>query len=406
MKTRSFSDPLVGVSGIQPVGWAAEGLGVWVRPADQALLLQRGIPNITAEQVRTGYLRMFGLPRLESPCGRKRTASLQWELYQQEAQGPDKRTMVVDAALAQVGKWTYLVLLVSDPSTRPELHPGLFQPAVEAVVPAFIGAQAARVAKERAKDYAAAVQHMRDIMKSNLTVESDWVSDQMKGIPMPPTQKSADPAAEVFPLPAPHTALITKPGIRDCIADRKSVRKFTEKDLTLAELSYLLWATQGVRKALPTGRHYRTVPSAGARHSFETYLVIQHVEGLKPGVYRYLPFDHKLVFLFTAEDLPEKMTLLASGQPFVGNCAACFIWSSIPYRMEWRYGFHSERVILMDVGHVCQNLYLAAGSIECGTCGVAAYDQPALDKFLGLDGRDEFVIYLAPVGKLGQEHED
>jgi SagB-type dehydrogenase family enzyme len=100
------------------------------------------------------------------------------------------------------------------------------------------------------------------------------------------------------------------------------------------------------------------------------------------------------------------MTALASDQPFVGNSAVCFIWSSIPYRMEWRYGLGSERVILMDVGHVCQNLYLAAESIGCGTCGVAAYEQDELDQFLGLDGKDEFVIYLAPVGKVEGEQEE
>ncbi len=74
--------------------------------------------------------------------------------------------------------------------------------------------------------------------------------------------------------------------------------------------------------------------------------------------------------------------------------------------MEWRYGVNSERVILMDVGHVCQNLYLACESIGCGTCGVAAYEQKDLDKFLGLDGRDEFVIYLAPVGRVGTDRSE
>jgi nitroreductase len=57
------------------------------------------------------------------------------------------------------------------------------------------------------------------------------------------------------------------------------------------------------------------------------------------------------------------------------------------------------------VGHVCQNLYLAAESIGCGTCGVASYEQAALDQFLGLDGKEEFVIYLAPVGKVEQQQE-
>ena len=67
--------------------------------------------------------------------------------------------------------------------------------------------------------------------------------------------------------------------------------------------------------------------------------------------------------------------------------------------MEWRYGLAAHRAILLDAGHVCQNLYLACEAIEAGTCAVGAYDQEAMDRLLGLDGEEELVIYLAPVGK-------
>jgi len=67
--------------------------------------------------------------------------------------------------------------------------------------------------------------------------------------------------------------------------------------------------------------------------------------------------------------------------------------------MEWRYHLAAHKVIAMDAGHVCQNLYLASGAIGAGTCGVGAYDQEVLDALLRLDGNNEFVIYLAPVGK-------
>jgi nitroreductase len=54
----------------------------------------------------------------------------------------------------------------------------------------------------------------------------------------------------------------------------------------------------------------------------------------------------------------------------------------------------------MDVGHVCQNLYLACEAINAGTCAIGAYDQEAVDELIGVDGEEEFAIYLAPVGKL------
>ena len=404
MIMKPFSDAQAGVSGLKPVGWSRQGIGIWERASDQSLLFQRGNPNMTAEQLKA-WIRMYNLPKLAECTGQQKTAAFQWDLYHVETRGKTDETVIVEAALAQSGKWAYIVLLAADPQAYPDLLTKVFLPALEALAPLYTGAEAAHLARERSRNYADSVRTLRDFMKSSLTVETAWVSDQMKGLAMPPSQKAFDPGSELIPLPKPDPSILKKPDILACIADRKSRRKYSLENLTLNELSYLLWATQGVRKVLPSGRHYRTVPSAGARQSFETYLVIQHVEGLKTGLYRYLPFDHQLVYLFSAENLPEKMTALASDQPFVGNSAVCFIWSSIPYRMEWRYGINSERVILMDVGHVCQNLYLAAESIGCGTCGVASYEQDALDQFLGLDGRDEFVIYLAPVGKVAQAQE-
>jgi SagB-type dehydrogenase family enzyme len=68
--------------------------------------------------------------------------------------------------------------------------------------------------------------------------------------------------------------------------------------------------------------------------------------------------------------------------------------------MEWRYAAAAHRVIAMDVGHVCQNLYLACEAMAAGTCAIAAYHQEKMDALLEVDGEEEFTIYLAPVGKL------
>jgi SagB-type dehydrogenase family enzyme len=77
-----------------------------------------------------------------------------------------------------------------------------------------------------------------------------------------------------------------------------------------------------------------------------------------------------------------------------------FIWSCIPYRSEWRYNVAAHKTMLLDAGHLCQNLYLACEAVGCGTCAIGAYNQEAIDEFLGLDGEEEFVVYLAPVGKV------
>ena len=81
------------------------------------------------------------------------------------------------------------------------------------------------------------------------------------------------------------------------------------------------------------------------------------------------------------------------------DAAVTFIWTAIPYRMEWRYDIAAHKVIAIDAGHVCQNLYLACEAIDAGTCAMAAYDQEEMDKLLRIDGQNEFTIYIAAVGR-------
>ncbi|MHA1503532.1 MAG: SagB/ThcOx family dehydrogenase [Candidatus Heimdallarchaeota archaeon] len=225
-------------------------------------------------------------------------------------------------------------------------------------------------------------------------------SDQRKGLPIPDVEKPVPEGADLIDLVPPEEFTVGKVPLIDAIKDRVSHRK----KLTLEELSFLLWATQGVKGLAREGRiTLRTVPSGGAMHPFETYLVINRVEGLENGVYRYIATQHKLLLITTkdADKLPEKMTELSHKQSFVGKSAVVFIWTARPYRTEWRYGEDSLKDICMSVGHICQNLYLACEGIpNTGTCAILAYQQDGLDKFLEIDGYDEVTLYLSPVGKL------
>lgn len=226
-------------------------------------------------------------------------------------------------------------------------------------------------------------------------------TDQNQGIPAPPIEKRYKEGAPLIDLPGPDLWENIHGGdITLAMGNRKSHRVYLNQHLSLEELAYLVWATQGVRGEATLGHAYRNVPSAGCRHALETYLAIFNVEGLAPGMYRYLPLAHQLVFEFSDEMLAEKMVTASLGQSYPGCSAVTFIWVAIPYRMEWRYGLAAHKVIALDAGHVCQNLYLACETIHAGTCAIAAYDQEELDELLGLDGEEEFAIYLAPVGKV------
>jgi len=229
----------------------------------------------------------------------------------------------------------------------------------------------------------------------------DIETDQRKGIPAPSLQEPAPEGTELIELVPPHHISLGEMPLREVIARRRSRRRFSPDPLSFVELSFLLWATQGVHQVVREGvATLRSVPSAGARHPFETYLSVHRIEGLKPGVYRYLPLDHKLLLVREDSELPGKIAEAALGQVFVGEAAVVFVWAAVPYRTEWRYSTRSHKVIAIDAGHVCQNLYLAAESIGAGACAVAAYSQSAMDELLGIDGEEQFTVYLAPVGKL------
>jgi SagB-type dehydrogenase family enzyme len=243
----------------------------------------------------------------------------------------------------------------------------------------------------------AAIVAMREFLKPSWEGIDFDNTDQALKVPVPPQEKPYDPAGPLIDLVPRDAWHIPGTTVLDAILGRRSRRKFKGEELTLEELSFLLFATQGITSN--RGKYsFRTVPSGGARHAFETYLYVDRVSGLPKGLYRYLPIENKL-YLEQAfrEGMAEELDSATDGQ--LMGAAAYFIWTSLPYRMEWRYAEASAKIIAIDSGHVCQNLYLACEAIGCGTCGIGAYKQALADAFLGVDGVEEFAIYMAPVGK-------
>ncbi len=224
-------------------------------------------------------------------------------------------------------------------------------------------------------------------------------SPQSQGAPLPPLQTPLPESARLIDLPAGNAF---DPGLLDfksLVENRETLRKYTDSPLSLEELAYLLWGTQGVKSVTEKPVSKRTVPSAGSRHAFETYLLINNVEGLEPGLYRYLALEHKLAKLEAPEDINTILTEACLKQPHVKNSAVTFFWAAVPLRMTWRYCQRGYRYLYLDAGHVCQNLYLLAESIRCGVCAIAAYDDDLVNHALGFDGEEQFAIYIATLGR-------
>jgi len=228
----------------------------------------------------------------------------------------------------------------------------------------------------------------------------DFESDQDLKLPQPPLVKAAaTPAGTHIALTKDFTTIPMLHNLTQLLELRHSSRIYTQEEMTLEQLSFLLWSCQGIKSI--RGKSYatlRTVPSGGARHPFETYLIVRKVDALKPGVYHYLPMDHTLEFLHEIENMDEKISKSLCDQSWAAKANVLFYWSVVPYRAEWRYGIHAHRTALMDAGHMAENLYLACTGIGFGCCAIASFSDELCNRMLSLDGEEEFAVYVVPVG--------
>lgn len=245
------------------------------------------------------------------------------------------------------------------------------------------------------------IHNGRNFMKTEMDVEG-YTSDQDLKKPQPPLYKEQIRETSI-PLPKDFNHLSIEKDFLKIINSRCSHRVYTQEAMTLEELSYVLWCSQGVKDI--RGKKYatlRTVPSGGARHAFETYLAIRNVEGLPQGFYHYLPMTHSLECI-DESNVGNFIGASLSEQIWADKCAVCLYYSMVAYRAEWRYGIFAHRVALIDAGHVTENVYLACESIGLGGCAVAALDGKSCDKKFQLDGEEEFIFYSMPIGHVKKD---
>ena len=184
----------------------------------------------------------------------------------------------------------------------------------------------------------------------------------------------------------------------DIVAKRRSHRDYSAESLSLEELSSLLHAASGITDP---GKEFRAAPSAGALYPIEIYAVVHNVTKLEPGLYHYAVANHAVEQL-QAGDFRVPLVVAGIGQEMLGQAAVCFILAGLFQRTRWKYHERSYRYVLLEAGHIGQNLYLAATSMELGACAVGAFLDDNLNDLLGLDGEDEAALYIIAVGKLAK----
>jgi SagB-type dehydrogenase family enzyme len=164
------------------------------------------------------------------------------------------------------------------------------------------------------------------------------------------------------------------------------------------ELAQILWAAQGITAR--TGMYLlRTAPSAGALYPFETYVYVNGVEEVVQGIYHFDVAEFALAHLKEGS-FNQAITAASLGQPVVRRAAVVLIWTAVMLRCMVKYRERAVRYIGMDLGHVCQNVQLAATALGFGCCPIGAFYDDDMNELVGVDGEEETVLYMATVGKL------
>lgn len=191
-------------------------------------------------------------------------------------------------------------------------------------------------------------------------------------------------------LPKPQTT--GKISLEETLNKRRTVRSFSKKPISLAELSQLLWAGQGVTS--PEG--FRTAPSAGALYPLEVFVAAGNVSGLESGIYRYKPQSHSLTKIISG-DKRKDLASAALGQQQIETAAANIIITAIVKRTSSKYGSRAERYVNMEVGHAAQNILLQVQCLGLGACPIGAFYDEKVKKLLQL--KEEEPLYILTVGK-------
>lgn len=182
----------------------------------------------------------------------------------------------------------------------------------------------------------------------------------------------------------------------EVLRERKSVRNYQNKPISKEVVSCLLWASTGISRK-EGGHEFRTAPSAGALYPIETYLVVNNVEEINPGVYHYNIQNHYLELL-TQGDYAVETAKAALGQKMCVEAPVVFIWTAIFERMKWKYDQRAYRYVYLDAGHIAENLALCATSLGLGSCQIGALYDDEVNQIIDVDGTEESVIYMSVVG--------
>ena len=208
------------------------------------------------------------------------------------------------------------------------------------------------------------------------------------------------PGATFTPLAAVVPA--DGPGFERVVALRRSIRRFDGRALSLDQLTRLLYCANGITGTLDASgdelaQPIRAAPSGGALYPVELYAVVTAVDGLEPGLYHYAVDRHGMELLRRGQFVDVLSAATSDAETFA-RAAVAFVLTGVFGRSHFKYGERAYRFTLLEAGHVCQNLLLAATALDVGAVAVGGFVDDEVNALLDLDGVDEAAVYVVAAG--------
>lgn len=205
----------------------------------------------------------------------------------------------------------------------------------------------------------------------------------------PPPYKHVAGSAVALPAAGPLPEL----SVEQALAQRRSLRDYRDRNMTPQELAWIVHAAS----AITSSGGYRTAPSAGALYPIETYVAVDRVDGIAPGLY-HVDVRSQALQPVRSGSVAGDLMLAGLGQEFLRKAPVVLVLTGLFQRTRWKYHERHYRYVCWEGGHVAQNIYLAAEATGLGACMVGAFFDRTLNDLLRIDGRHEAALALVPVG--------
>ncbi len=201
---------------------------------------------------------------------------------------------------------------------------------------------------------------------------------------------------DIIKIDLPEIKKDSQTSVEEALLSRRSHRSFLDEKLSISQISQLLWSAYGISEK---DSGFKTAPSAGALYPLEIYIVVnKENEDLDKGIYKYDNKNHKLLKV-SSNLIKEELSQTALGQDAIGQAPVVLVIAGDYQVTTSRYGDRGHRYVYMEAGHVAQNVYLQAVSLDIGSVVIGAFNDSEVKNLLNLE-EDEEAFYLMPIGKI------